>query len=273
MEILVLFAALLISHHVKGINRFRSADWIFSALSWIEARWPNIPWLDLVFIIVVSVIGGGALAVLAEGVGGEFLWALAAVVVLLLTLGPRDLEDDIEEAVASETGSLALGISETDDAHQAGVSVYLAALSRWFGVLFWFVILGIPGALMYRITERVCDEANTNQSREWVFRLRFFLEWPVLLLMMVSSALTNDFDRVYQAWHHYRSSRQGEGGAEQKTAFWMIHRSLLGELADAVLPEGLDQRGGIKLIHHFVWRMLILWLVILSVLLLAGWLT
>jgi hypothetical protein len=44
----------------------------------------------------------------------------------------------------------------------------------------------------------------------------------------------------------------------------------LAELADAALPEGLDQRGGVQLAHHFVWRMLILWLVVLSVLLLVG---
>lgn len=83
--------------------------------------------------------------------------------------------------------------------------------------------------------------------------------------MMVSSALTNDFDRVYQAWYRYRRERINQGHGA-----WMIHRELLETLADAVVPEGLDQRGGIQMAHHFVWRLLIFWLVILSVLLLTG---
>jgi AmpE protein len=272
MKILVLFAALFISHHAKGLNRFRSADWIFQGIGWVEARWPKQPWLELVYVMGISILGGALISAAAYGLGGELLWAVLAIVVLLFTLGPRDLEDDIEEALDSTTGSAALGIAPEDDAHHAGIQIYLAALSRWFGVLVWFVVLGIPGALLYRITERVCDEAGDGRDRQWVFRLRFFLEWPVLVLMMASSALTNDFDRVYQAWHRYRRTSNEAMGVTQTGSIWMIHRSLLGELSEAVLPEGLDQRGGIQLIHHFVWRMLILWLVTLSILLLAGWL-
>lgn len=271
MTILALFVALVISHYAKGLERFRSTQFLVNVLERIEAKWPAYKWLDMVFILVVGLLGGGLLAGIAEGLGGELVWAVVAILVLLWALGPRDLEQDIDNALAGddgERGSEVLGISANADAHQAGISIYLAALSRWFGVVFWFVVLGIPGALIYRLTERLCDEASAEHDRDGVFRLRFFLEWPVLALMMISSALTNDFDRVYQAWHRYRQS-SGEGDAESK---WLIHRSLLGELADAVLPEGLDQRGGIQLAHHFVWRMFILWLVVLSVLLLAGWL-
>lgn len=268
MKILVLFAALAISHFMRGIDRYRQATGLFAWLGQLQNRWSHVPAIELILIFAVAVIGGGLLSILAELLGGDFLWALVSLVVLLFTLGPRDLDQDVEHALeADEPGHSALGITPEADAHEAGVQIYFAALSRWFGVIFWFVVLGIPGALLYRITEQVCEQADEDIDRSWVLRLRFFLEWPVLVLMMVASAMTNDFDRVYQAWHRYRRTVSDDEGRS-----WLIHRHLLVELSDAVLPEGLDQRGGIQLAHHFVWRMLILWLVVLSVLLLAGWL-
>lgn len=267
MNILVLFAALAISHYATGIDRLRSGN---TLIDWFEAtaqRWSSPSWLDLAWVLGVSVLGGGLISVIAYLIGGQFLWALAALIVLLFCLGPRDLDRDVDQALAQGDHQM-LGISASDDAHAAGMRVYVAALARWFGVIVWFVLLGIPGALLYRITERLCERDPDAKVNEWLFRLRFFLEWPVLVFMMVSSAMTNDFDRVYQAWHRYRKQQ-----TEQGQGAWMIHRQLLETLSDAVLPEGLDQRGGIQLAHHFVWRLLILWLVILSVLLLTGWLS
>ncbi len=265
MNILVLFAALLISHYATGIDRLRASVETF--VDWIEAlpqRWSGPSWLTLVWVLGVSVLGGGLLSAIGYALGGEFLWALIALIVLIFCLGPKDLDRDVDQAL-QQGDHERLGIVATDDAHAAGLRVYTAALARWFAVIVWFVLLGIPGALLYRITERLCQRDSGGKESEWLFRLRFFLEWPVLVFMMVSSAMTNDFDRVYQAWHRYRKQRtdQGQGA-------WMIHRELLEALSDAVVPEGLDQRGGIQLAHHFVWRMLILWLVVLSVLLLTG---
>ena len=272
MKILVLFAAMAISHYGKGIDRYRSFDGFFAWLERQVDRFSNPPYMDLALILLIAVIGGGVVSALADGLGGGALWALVALGVLLFSLGPRDLDLDVKDALASDEpsdGYEALGIWEGAGGHEAGMQVYMAALTRWFGVIFWFVVLGIPGALLYRITERVCEQAGAGEERQWVFRLRFFLEWPVIVLMVVASALTNDFDRVYQAWHRYRKDMI----EDEQGRVWLIHRQMLTELADAVLPEGLDQRGGIQLAHHFVWRMLILWLVVLSILLLVGWLS
>ncbi|HEY7906548.1 MAG TPA: hypothetical protein VIC53_06470 [Wenzhouxiangella sp.] len=267
MNILVLFAALAISHYATGIDRLRSGEMVIDWFEAMRARWSSPSWLDLAWVLGVSVLVGGLVSVIAYLIGGQFLWALVALIVLLFCLGPRDLDRDVDQALAQGDHQV-LGIAASDDAHAAGMRVYVAALSRWFGVIVWFVLLGIPGALLYRITERLCERSVDVKENEWLFRLRFFLEWPVLVFMMVSSAMTNDFDRVYQAWHRYRQQR-----ADQGQGAWMIHRQLLETLSDAIVPEGLDQRGGVQLTHHFVWRLLILWLVILSVLLLTGWLS
>lgn len=271
MNILVLFAALAIAHYAKGLHRHRSNEILFRGMRQIKQRWPGVPWLDLLLILVVSIVGGGLLSAVSLALGGGVLWAVVALIVLILAFGPKDLDRDVRDYLELDADN-DLGIDPSADAHEAGAMVYWAALSRWFGIVFWFVVLGIPGALLYRLTERAAEGAlgaADPDGEDWVFRLRFFLEWPVIALMMVASAMTNDFDRVYQAWHRYR---QQVSGQDQGRA-WMVHRHLLVELAETVLPDGLDQRGGVQLAHHFVWRMLILWLVVLSLLLLAGWLS
>lgn len=269
MKILILFLALAIAHYAPRVDRIRPLNWLFNGVDALIERGARVPMIDLVVVLAVAVVGGGVLSALAQGIGGDVVWAAVALVVLVMGLGPRDLDRDVDALVATDSGEgLAIGIH--DDAHQAGMRIYSAALARWFGVVFWFVVLGIPGVLLYRLTEQMAERASTEQPLDGVFRLRFFLEWPVLVLMVISSALTNDFDRVYQAWHQYRHPHGDESGGASPPSGWWIHRGILAELADAVLPEGLDQRGGVQLAHHFVWRMLILWLVVLSVLLLAG---
>ena len=269
MKILILLLALAIVHYIPRVDRVRSLSRVLDGIDALIERGARVPMIDLVVVLAVALLGGGLLVVLAERIGGDFLWALVALAALVIGFGPRDLDRDVDALVTDGDGQR-LSIEPDDDAHQAGMHVYSAALSRWFGVIFWFVVLGIPGILLYRLTEQMAERASTERPLDGVFRLRFFLEWPVLVLMMVSTALTNDFDRVYQAWHQYRQPPvDASAGAEEPRGWW-VHRGILAELADAALPEGLDQRGGVQLAHHFVWRMLILWLVVLSVLLLVG---
>ena len=40
---------------------------------------------------------------------------------------------------------------------QAVESVFLKALRRWFGVIFWFAVLGVAGAFLYRIVDWLAD--------------------------------------------------------------------------------------------------------------------
>lgn len=67
---------------------------------------------------------------------------------------------------------------------------------RMFAVLFWFVLLGPVGALLYRLSllyrERSADR--------FIERVVWVLEWPVARLMGLTWALAGNFDACFPHW-------------------------------------------------------------------------
>ncbi len=269
MTILVVLLGLLISHYATGLGRWRRFDWLMWPALELRRRIPGqaaVVVSALILTILLVSAAATALATLLLGVVG---WALLALAVFVYTLGPRDLDRDVEwllndpQHVEAVEAARALGIRPDDLPTAAGAAVLRASGTRWFAILFWFTVLGIPGVLLYRTTDKALQlEQLDTVERDWLARLRFVLEWPVILLMAVAAGLVADLDRVVQAWKRWRSQRHG----------WFMDSSLIDAVAAALLSDAEDFAQGLRRGHHLAWRMLVLWLVVMSLMLLAGWL-
>lgn len=266
MTILVLLAGLLASHFATGFVRVRDYRWLMQLVNWLRSLDGTLSWLPAAAVIAVAVIVGwlaGGLAALAWGTPG---WMVLALLTVIYTLGPRDLDRDVRLVVAAEdteqsaAARAALSLDETASGAQAGAAVLNASLARWFGIIFWFTLLGIPGALLYRLARVASFDPDMGTAeRGRLEQLRNVLDWPVIALMLLAMALTADFDRIAQAWREY-------------TSRWRMEPELFDRVAVAMLPdaeftEGLDKG------WRLAWRMLLSWLVVLSLLLLVGWLS
>ncbi|MGY6588876.1 MAG: hypothetical protein ACXIUB_11400 [Wenzhouxiangella sp.] len=273
MTIVIVLLGLLISHFFFRIKRFRDFRWLTGLIGRLRTRWPEQDWLALIAVLLLALLLaglGGALMSLWLGLAGWFLFSL---LVLLYTLGPRDLDRDVE-ALRAQNGAetdpalvrrarRSMRIDADTGGTEAGAAVLHAALSRWFGILFWFVVLGPLGALLYRFNRAALQIDDLREGElEWLVRLRLVMDWPVLLLTVLAAGLCGDLDRVNQARKRY---------AQVQPGFW-LWPSLLDKTAEAFVPEDADQRQGLLLGHQMVWRMLMLWLVVMSLMLLAGWL-
>lgn len=219
----------------------------------------------------------------------EWLFGLPAFVLALAVLffcwGPRDLDLDVE-AVASagdeDTRAVALKqLCAEVDLRCEGTSlvhaVFRQALSRWFGVLFWFLVLGPFGALAYRLIviyhqhRQGLGEAQQNLLDQW----RAVLDWPAAQLMVLALALVGHFDAVISAWRDWHVAR-GEGwwvldlGFLDASARASVREDLVeaaeeGELQD-IAPALRELRDAMSL----VWRVLLAWLCVLALFVLAG---
>lgn len=219
----------------------------------------------------------------------EWLFGLPAFVlafaVLFFCWGPRDLDLDVE-AVASagdeDTRAVALKqLCAEVDLRCEGTSlvhaVFRQALSRWFGVLFWFLVLGPFGALAYRLIviyhqhRQGLGEAQQNLLDQW----RAVLDWPAAQLMVLALALVGHFDAVISAWRDWHVAR-GEGwwvldlGFLDASARASVREDLVeaaeeGELQD-IAPALRELRDAMSL----VWRVLLAWLCVLALFVLAG---
>jgi AmpE protein len=146
----------------------------------------------------------------------EFLFA---AVVLYYCWGPRDLERDVEtidkapdttqRAAAAQALKLDDGAEVAFDAEHLVIATFHAGLKRWFGVLFWFAVLGPSGALLYRLAQLLAGETNLG-ARALAQKFAAVLDWAPAHLMALSLALASNFDAVFTSWRDYhRAHPQG----------------------------------------------------------------
>ena len=137
------------------------------------------------------------------------------VVTLFLSWGPRDLDSDLDaiaKAPDSEQRRAAAqalhdGISAqavTFTAAGLVESSFAAALSRQFGVLFWFAVLGPVGAVGYRLVQLLARSGAfaecVGASQPRFERAALVLDWAPAHLLAFSVALVSDFDATLRAW-------------------------------------------------------------------------
>ncbi|MGL6161278.1 regulatory signaling modulator protein AmpE [Microbulbifer sp.] len=82
------------------------------------------------------------------------------------------------------------------------------AFERLFAVLFWFLLLGVPGALMYRLSALYADAAPEGGNRETAARWLWLLEWLPVRAMGFSFAIVGNFAGCYRAWRQCLTCRE-----------------------------------------------------------------
>lgn len=269
MTVLIVLAGLVLSHYFTAVGRWRDFGWLLWPVHETRRRFPEQPGLVLAALILTVVIASALAAWLMTALLGLAGWALLALVVFIYTLGPRDLDRDIERMLDepdhadSREAAASLGLAADAGAAEATAAVLHGARTRWFAILFWFTLLGIPGALLYRLCHKAMQIEDLGAAElDWLARLRWVLEWPVLALMTLSTGLVADLDRVVQAWKRYHAERP----------WWFFAPGILDAVAGSLIDVETDRADGLRRGHQLAWRILVLWLVVLSLMLIAGWL-
>ena len=212
-----------------------------------------------------------------------FVFALA---VLVFSWGPRDLDLDVDAVVeardpaarrAAATALFPDGGESTLEGPALVEAVFHCALWRWFGVLFWFLLLGPAGAIGYRLVALAAQGRAQSllppDQGEVAIGLLAILNWPVAHLMTLALALAADFDGVLAAWRdwHAQGGLRLDIGVLGAAARASVDCELNEEDAYAVdgpaqAPALLELRDAMSL----VWRILLLWLAVLAIFVVAG---
>ena len=290
LALIAVVLALVLGHVAPGLGSVRRYGWFIGWLRWLgrvfagQGVWRGR--FGLLLAVGLPVLAIGALQWLLGDRWYGLPMFVFALLALIYTWGPRDLELDVEAVVdardpaARRAAAAALfpdGGDPVIEGHTLVEAVFRCALWRWFGVLFWFLLLGPASALLYRLVslaaqgsaQKVLPPAQGEAAREAIA----LLNWPVAHLMTFGLALAANFDGVLAAWRDWHA----QGGLRLDIGFLgaAARASVVCELAEedayaidgpAQAPALLELRDAMSL----VWRVLLLWLAVLAIFVVAG---
>ena len=304
MTLIALLIALIIERLATQIFHWRRMRWLDRIIdqSFVIAErfanWPSIIPVMLLTVLLVLPVAAVTVALVDRLFGFPHL--LLAVVVLFFSLGPNDIGEDVNEYCgALEDGdedrirhtAKALVESDVPDdalerAHCVEAAVCVQANNRLFSVIFWFVLLGPLGPLgawAYRVTDLIRrravfkaarheDESGTiARVRNAAVSLHALLAWIPARITAIGYAVAGHFDPALAAW---RGAHQEPAMSLSDSSDQLLARVGIGALALEDGPdEDVSERGvrGATAANRLVFRLLLIWVVIIAAMTLYGW--
>lgn len=226
--VIALAAERLLSH----IHRWREYDWFGRYLrrvldsGLLSSLWDSS--LGLLFLLP-PLLAVAVLQSLLEGGVLSLLGLAFAVGVLIFTLGPRDLWEDVRDLIAARqsgdkdreaslTAAL-VGSGEPAEGRQLVRAVVVAAHERVFGVLLWFFVLGPLGAMLYRLASALPAQVRAlgggEELIEAAMRLHAVVAWVPLRLTVVFYGLAGSSDDAIEGWRRAHHENDDDDWAER----------------------------------------------------------
>lgn len=286
IKLLAVLLVLVLAHGFPDLARWRDQDRL---RVWLTLFHQVGGAAQTVFAIALPVL---ICALMQWAFSGWMLGLLAfafAVCVLWICWGPRDLSRDIDAVIKAPDSERRRAVAqdlrpEGDEmalpfeAHALVDAAFRSALQRWFGVLFWFLLLGPTGALVYRLAQQLAHSsslaiAQPVDGRVLAQRLAALLDWIPAHLMVLALAIASDFDAIVHAWREYHERRQG---------YFTLDLGFLSAIAragvdaDVIAGDGYTEDVDDPLVElidarALMLRVLIVWLAVAALFALGGW--
>jgi AmpE protein len=277
MTFIVTLIALLLERFFDW-SHLRRWDWFSAYQQAIMRRLPGkAPYLILGCIILPLLAATLLIQILLQNVLFGFVELLFQLFIFIYCLGQQNLWADTfaslsmlirsDAKVDVEKLKVSFGVTETGlSLHQALLSnLFIQANRRVFAVVFWFVILGPTGALLYRTVALSASPLSKQEISPDVViaarSLQSLLDWIPVRLLTLFFALGGHFAKVLSYW--------------RKKAAWGLNMNdqvltecgmaALGDNDDHIAQDGSAERNAIGLLD----RAFVITLVVIAVLVLV----
>lgn len=298
MSLIALLLAYVLEHGLTTVLHLREPRWLDRYCDWAERRLGGRSGWSLVaaaaLLVLLPVI---PVAWVYTLLGSHLLGLLQlafAVLVLLVSYGPRDLRQEVDDYLDAlgrgdreEASRRAKEILEADAAGRgAGLreaveeAIFVQANNRIFGVVLWFIVLGPAGAWLFRVSDLMRRRAAFEAMRRGapvaagsfggaLAFIHGLLAWIPARLAAGTYALAGSFEDAVGSWGA-AVDQVGEGILDRsEDLLARVGRGSLQSSLSAVAPEKLESAaaaGAWRIVSRSVW----IWLAAVAILVLVG---
>jgi membrane protein required for beta-lactamase induction len=275
-------------HFVGVDDKLRRFAWFNDYMRWLENRLALHTVWNGAGGIVITLAGPLLLVVLITWALSEWFTPIAllfSLTVLIFSLGPRYLNPQLDELIdAMEQGDwerikeLMLAFSDNDNTFQNDQelleNILVEANERLFGVLFWFIVLGPFGALLYRLAcilrkQQSDIHGHYAESAQDLYNI---LNWPPARLLTLGNAVTGNMVDAMEAWREVE--KQSLTVNEDVICAGGLGALSFQQQESAADDESVlqDKIYWLHALQGLLNRTLLAWLTVLGIMTLYGWL-
>lgn len=281
ISILIALAVETFYPRIQGLRRF---NWFYRYSDSLFKKLEGQSWRDGPLAIIL-VVGSVVFAVwlfdaMLAGVATVFSF-LFSLAVLIFTLGPRDLAQEVNEFTeAVERGDYEAGEiiatrlvgydisgSPVQATRHVMEGILVQSNVRLFGILLWFMLLGPVGAVLFRLS---CELKNHTAASDGGYAaaardLYRIMIWLPTHLVVLGFALAGSFVDTVSLWKSYTEIWKTDSEA-------LLIESGIGAIShEPHDEEGKPDLEGVHQTMALVKRTLLVWLAALALLTLTGW--
>lgn len=297
MTLIAIIIALVAERMLSQLREWREHHWYARYLGWLDEHL-KVQWLfgsavGLLLLLALPVFLVGVFQAALQGGILTLLGMLFAALVLVFTLGPRDLgeavhslldarangDEEAAEAVRADLEHLPLGVQGVDRDQNTLMGVLIGGHERLLAVLLWFYLLGPVGAVLYRLAAtlpRLLEARDAAPAvQELAQRIHAVLAWLPQRLTALVYTLAGSTDDALSEWRNTPKNAEMDWAAH---GWLLLSRVGCGAISmeedgDGERPLRLDFDEALTEALALVRRALIISLAVLALLTIGGWLT
>ena len=277
MALISIIIGLFLDRTFRHLHDLRDMTW-FEFYSQAIQRFTGkrMPPLQFIIILALPVLLLLSIQILLN----DFLFNVPAfifgIIVFIYCLGPACLSSDIEAYIYARK------LGDEDEAlHYAGTITDTAASTspdqqisdvtrailnianeRIFATIFWFIILGPFGCMLYRLISELSKQIEYDQLSEFSRFIHAIMAWIPARMLATGYALTGNFDGAY---HAYRDRAYTSDLSDSNKE--VLVATGLGAMRNLDMETEL---ASIYAAQALVMRAVIVWIGILAVMTLGG---
>ncbi len=280
MALICILFGIIIDRFSDILENLRNFDWFDNYSAWMLKTLPGINSQHLSSILILLLPIMLVMILLQVWFDGRLFGLidlLFGLTIFAFCLGPKDLNRQINHYLDARkdgdeeaANTLASAIMQKDAPENPDLQVVEVMRSilhesndRFFAVIFWFIILGPFGALLYRLTSHTMHSTRNATLANAARQFQATLAWAPAHIVAMGYALTGNYEGAKKEF--YSKNKQND---LYDCNYHTLITAGQGALKDCAPGE---ETACIRSARALVLRTLVVWLALVAVLTLIGW--
>ena len=278
--ILIIITVLILEYFYDDIKKYRGSEIILEPYYLFQKKIGAIDFIknksNLIFVLLVLILGMIIMTISYHI--SSFLYFIISLIVLTYSLRTNQYNNDIEELkikfeFKKDNIDKSLLFTICPNLKQTKVksninnlvikNIFFNSIRNTFSVLFYFILLGAPAALAYKVLDYMIYNDGfkiTAKGKQDLKKFIYYIDYIPVRLTSYTFSIVSNYDEVMDKLDNLKLSNNN----------YLSNIEFINQTGESVYNETAKESAQIVQIQNILARTLITWLGVISLLAITG---